>query len=61
MRERMHVYEAVVIIMAGSDFDGSRVAEGMQLISQTAALCKEWQRKTVSVCVLRGPALFNRL
>lgn len=29
---------AVVVVMVGADFDGSRVAGGMDLISQTTAL-----------------------
>lgn len=33
-----YVCMAVVVVTVGSDFDGSRVAWGMDLISQTAAL-----------------------
>lgn len=48
IRQSVCVCVAVVVVIVGYDFDGSRVAGGMELISQMAALCEE--RKSACAC-----------
>ena len=54
--------EVAGVVMV-TDFDGSRVAVGIDLISQTVALREEKKRKTTRACMcdLKEHALFNSL